>query len=855
VRQRPPTFSFAIAAALFAAVGVLGLGPTSVSATPTVAIAADISSGSASPHFSREILPVLSNNCFSCHGPDASHRKGKLRLDDENDAKRPREHGAAIVPGKSAESEMVLRLLSTEEDEVMPPLDSHKKLTSHQIDAIKRWIDGGAPWGTHWAFSELTPPSIPPSPNPATTARTPLDAFVVARLAEEKLSLAPSAEKSALLRRVTLDLTGLPPTPAELSAYLADPDPSAYERRVDRLLASPAYGERMAWDWMEIARYADTNGYQGDRERTMWPWRDWVVKAFNENLPYDRFTIWQLAGDLLPDATVEQKMATAFLRNHPINGEGGRIAEENRVDYVMDMAETTGTAWMALTMNCCRCHDHKFDPLSQRDYYALNAFFNQTSVTGEGGNPQTKPVVDLTTKDERDRLAALEAGLEPLQEKLEALEQTLFVRPAGETASKAPLAEGLSAEVRQALINVVKKRNADQLGAIAAALAPTQPEYVRQTAALRTAVAERERYARALVRVMVMEDQPTLRKTFVLDRGLYNKPLSEVTASTPAKLPPLPKGVAHDRLALARWLVSKENPLTARVTANRLWQMFFGIGLVKTAEDFGVQSEFPKHADLLDWLAADFRDSGWDVKRFVRQIVTSDTYRQSSRVTSEQLERDPENRLLARGPRYRLPSWMLRDQALAASGLLVARLGGPAVKPYQPPGVWEEATFGKTLYTPDSGDALYRRSLYTFWRRIVGPTMFFDAAPRSVCTVMPTRTNTPLHALSTLNDVTYVEAARVLAEKVLAEETNPAARLAAIFSRLLARSPSAEEAAILLSAAERHRAEFAASPEEAQQLLAVGESPSQGTLPADEHAAWTAVCLAVLNFDETLSKE
>ena len=804
------------------------------------------------PDFSREILPILSDNCFYCHGPDPGHRKAKLRLDDEADAKRPREYGAAIDPGRSDESELIYRITATDTEEIMPPPDSHKSLTPQQIDLFRRWIDGGAPWGVHWSLNPLIRPEVPALA--AETPVHPIDAFVRKRLATERLTPSPEVSRETLIRRVTLDLTGLPPTPAEVKAFIEDQAPRAFERVVDRLLASPAYGERMAWDWMDVARYADTNGYQGDNERTMWPWRDWVVKAFNENLPYDQFTIWQLAGDQLPDATPEQKIATAFLRNHPINGEGGRIPEENRVEYVMDMTETTGTTWLGLTVGCARCHDHKFDPISQRDYYSLSAFFNQTPVDGSGGSPQTKPVFDLTTLDQKERLARYEADLIAPHAEIDRLEAEIFPREAGLPVSKSTVAATLDGEALKALDAPSAKRGPSRLETLARQMEATQPEYARQLRAIRATQLERDRFAAALVRVMVMEDSPTPRKTFLLDRGLYSEPREEVEASPPAKLPPLPEGVTRNRLALARWIVAAENPLTARVTVNRFWQMFFGIGLVKTAEDFGVQGEYPKHPELLDWLAADFRDAGWDVKHLVRTLVTSATYRQDARVTAELAERDPANRLLARGPRFRLPSWALRDQALAASGLLVNRPGGPAVKPYQPPGVWEEATFGQTKYVRDSGEALYRRSLYTFWRRIAPPTMFFDSAGRTVCTVIPSRTNTPLHALATLNDTTYVEAARVLAGNALTGDGPDTARLELIFRRLLARAPAAAESDILLHGLARHRAQFAAAPASATQLLAVGESPTDATLPPVEHASWTAVCLAVLNLDETLNK-
>ena len=586
------------------------------------------------PNFSREILPILSDHCYACHGPDAGHRKGKLRLDDESAAKRERNDGTVVVPGNSADSEMFYRVTATDPDEVMPPPDSHKALTEAQKALIGRWIDSGAKWGVHWSLTELTRPDVPHLPD-AAHGRNPIDAFVRARLVREKLAPSHEASRETLIRRVTLDLTGLPPTPVEVDAFVADTAKDAYERLVDRLLASPAYGERMAWDWMEVARYADTNGYQGDNERTMWPWRDWVVKAFNENMRYDDFTIWQLAGDLLPGSTREQKIATAFLRNQPINGEGGRIPEENRVEYVLDMTETTGTAWLGLTVGCARCHDHKFDPISQRDYYSLSAFFNQTPIDGSGGSPQTKPVVDLTTPDEQAHLTTLDAALAEPRKELEKIEAEIFPRTAGLPASKSAATAKFKGEAIKALDLPPARRGAGALNEVAKQAEADYPDYAKKLRSLATLVAAREKYAEDLVRVMVMEDMPTPRKTFVLDRGIYSQPLKEVPATTPAKLPPLPDGVHRDRLALAEWLVAPENPLTARVTVNRFWQMFFGIGLVKTAGDFGVQGEFPKQPDLLDWLAVEFRDSGWNVKHLVRTIVTSATYRQDARLTPE----------------------------------------------------------------------------------------------------------------------------------------------------------------------------------------------------------------------------
>jgi hypothetical protein len=660
------------------------------------------------------------------------------------------------------------------------------------------------------------------------------------------------AERHTLIRRLSLDLTGLPPTPAEVAEFLHNQDGDAYEQLVDRLLDSPEYGQRMAWDWLDAARYADTNGYQGDNERTMWPWRDWVVAAFNKNMPFDQFTIWQLAGDLLPSATPEQKLATGFLRNHMINGEGGRIAEENRIEYGFDMSETTGTVWLGLTMNCCRCHDHKYDPLTNRDYYSLMAYFDQTPVSGAGGSAQTPPLLAWPSVEQEVKSEELRAAIERQRATLAQIDASVVQRPPRPrtelTAKSPPLCVTWLPEYQQA------QQRSDALRAERAALEQQIPK------------------------VMVMRDMPEARKTFMLQRGLYNQPTQEVTAAPPAFLPQQtnqqtnqpgadqsPPMGRQDRLGLARWIVDRENPLTPRVTVNRLWQQFFGIGLVKTSEDFGVQGESPLQLELLDWLAAEFRDSGWDVKRLVRLIVTSHTYRQSSRQTAEQAGVDPQNRWLARGARFRMPSWMLRDQALAASGLLSPVSQGAGVNTYQPSGVWEEATFGLKSYKLGTGEELYRRSLFVFWRRIVAPTLFFDAATRQTCTVKTGRTNTPLQSLLTLNDTTYVEAARALAQAaLLSDATTDVQRVNFIAQRVLARDASASEQAVLLAALQRNMQLFdrqaddtvrdasAANPLE---LLAVGQSPRASQLDAQLHASWTIVCLAILNLDETLNHE
>jgi hypothetical protein len=799
--------------------------------------------------FQRDVLPILSENCFTCHGPDARARKGGLRLDTREGALRKKD--PILVPGKSATSELIRRVASTDAAEVMPPPRSKKKLSAGQVALLRRWIDQGAPWSSHWGFVK---PRRPVAPVHSSWARNPIDSFALAKMRSRGLAPGPEADRERLLRRVTLDLTGLPPTLDEMEAFRTSTDPGAYEWVVDRLLTSPRYGERMVWEWLEAARYADSNGYQGDGDRTMWPWRDWAINAFNANMPFDRFTINQLAGDLLPQATLEHKLATGFLRNHMINGEGGRIPEENRVDYVMDMTETTATVWLGLTMNCCRCHDHKYDPVLQKEYYGLFAFFNQTPVNGGGGDPQTRPVVELRSPEDSAKVAQARKAVADTAREVAELELTLFPRDKSKPVDDSPKAKNLPKPVKDALLPAPAGRNRNQLAELEKHFKAKEPKYATKLQALSAAVSNRDELNRRVPRVMVMEDMAQPRETFVLTKGLYTKPAEKVTAGVPAVLPPLPPG-PRNRLTLARWLVSPDNPLTARVIVNRVWQQYFGVGLVKTVEDFGAQGERPVNQDLLDWLAVDFQESGWDLKRLCKQIVTSAVYRQSSRVSAALAELDPENRLLARGPRLRLPSWMLRDQALAASGLLTDTLGGPSVRPYQPAGVWEEATFGRRQYQQDRGPSLYRRSVYTFWRRIIAPTMFFDVASRQTCTVKQGRTNTPLHALATLNDKTYVEAARALAERVLHREASDEKRLDLCYELVLARKPTAEERPILLAALQRLRRQYAGDPASAKKVLAVGESKRDEKLDPVEHAALAVLCHTILNLDEAVTKE
>jgi hypothetical protein len=807
--------------------------------------------------FNRDVQPILADKCFPCHGPDKKVRQASLRFDTREGAFRIKDGvgPAVILPGRSAESELVRRISAAGPDDRMPPPDSNLELSVEQIDVLKRWIDEGAHWDEHWAFRAPQRPQVPTTRDPD-WGHNALDRFILRRLEREGLSPSPEAAKETLIRRATLDLTGLPPTLEEIDAFLADDSPGAYESLVDRLLASPAFGERAVWEWLAAARYADTNGYQGDDERTMFAWRDWVLDALNSNMPFDQFTVEQLAGDLLPEATVNQQLATAFNRNHMINSEGGRIAEENRVEYVFDQTETMSTVWLGLTVGCARCHDHKFDALTQREYYQLFAFFNNTEVTGRGSGGISEPVLDLITPEQTTELTALQGTLEEAAKPVFAIELKLFPRPEGERANASPEALKLPRRVRGNIRRWPRDRKARNLVHVVDHYKSTgqNPEYYQLIADLLEKIRARDALRNAAPRPMIMKEMGEARETTVLVRGLYNKPGERVSAGVPAALTPLSPDASRNRLGLARWLVDPAHPLTARVTVNRYWTLLLGSPLVKTVSDFGVQGEKPSHPELLDWLASEFV-AGWDLKLLYRRIVTSAAYRQSSRTTPELSERDPENRLLARGPRYRLPSSVIRDQALAAAGLLTEKVGGVPVYPYQPAGVWEEASLGKKRYLQDHGEKLYRRSLYTFWRRIVAPTMFFDAASRQTCEVDMKRTNTPLHALTTLNDITFVEASRILAERVMQAHPDDETRVETAFRRATARYPRAEEKDILARRLERLRGQYSGDRDGALKLLGVGEFPRDEALDPVEHAAFTGLCSLILNLDEVLSKQ
>lgn len=1039
-------------------------------------------------NFSRDIRPILSDNCFVCHGPDEQNQQAGLRLDTKEGAFADRGSYQVIIPGKAWESRLYQRISTKDEAQRMPPPGAERKLTEKQIELIRLWIEQGAKWETHWAYVPPTRPELPKIKN-ASWPKTPIDHFILARLEREGLKPSPEADRITLLRRLTFDLTGLPPTPSEVDAFLADSSSDAYEKQVERLLSSPRYGERMAMQWLDLARYADTHGYHIDSHRDMWHWRDWVIDAFNRNLPFDQFTTEQLAGDLLPNATLQQKIATGFNRNHMINFEGGAIPEEYQTEYVVDRVETTSTVWMAMTMGCARCHDHKYDPIRQKDFYRFFAFFNNIPEKGlDGQTGNAEPVIQIPSPEQGAQLERLKQEIAALEirlpdKELAALQQewektraaTLPLPPrkglvahyefdghladtsgfynhgktlrgdvtfglgpvgkAGEFNGETHLSlgnvanfersdpfslalwlqsggftgteKGLSliqrldpantnrgfelvfdesipigdlkrgahlyvhlihrwpddsiqvrtktrlkmgvlqhvvlnydgsgkasgiqlfldgqpieleiiqdrltgsirnsgaleignknlgnayrgqvddlrvysrtlnqSEIEQlAIHNPIRstlagdpgKLNEEQLKARQQKLRDyfltyDAPEPYRKTYAEWVRLKkEKAQLDKMVPTSMVMEEMKEPRETYLLGRGDYRNRTEKVAPGVPSSLPPLPGGAPPNRLGLARWLLDPSHPLTARVAVNRYWQMYFGHGIVKTAEDFGSQGEVPVHAELLDWLATEFIGTGWDIKKMQRLIVTSAAYRQSSRVTPELLEKDPENRLLARGPRFRLPAEMVRDNALLVSGLLNPEMGGPSVFPYQPKGLWEEMAFGGVFsaqsYTPSSGKDLYRRSMYTFWKRTVPPPALstFDAPDREKCTARRALTNTPLQALVLMNDPTYVEAARALAQRMLTEAgRDPAKCIQFGFRQATGRKPTAAEIRWLQELVHKERLTYRRNREAALKLLRVGESPFNERLNASELAAWTVVASSILNLDETITKE
>ena len=1001
--------------------------------------------------FNRDIRPILSENCFACHGPDEAKRMTALRLDTEEGAnvslagdKR------AIVPGEPESSELYLRISAVDEGHRMPPAAfGHDRLSDRQIGLLREWIQEGALWQGHWSFLKPDRPAIPPNRHSGWPVN-PVDSFILRRLQAEGMEPSPPASKETLVRRLALDITGLPPDLADVDAFLADSSPDAYETLVDRLLASSSYGERMAVRWLDAARYADTNGYQTDAERYMWRWRDWVIDAFSANKPFDEFTVEQIAGDMLPGADLQQVIATGFNRNHRGNGEGGIVDAEYAVEYVVDRVDTTSTVWLGLTLGCARCHDHKYDPFTQKEYYELFAYFNNVPEKGKafkyGNSP---PFVKAPTQEQSESLAEMDSELRQLRAQRNELEKGLAAaRQAWETAtsqgrealdwadgrdlvmafpkpdenwkdeprrfdggdfeelgdaanfgfydrfsvaawiradsadgaiisktrnvpgeedtqgnpgwgfyikdgrlqvnminrwlddclrlesqeeislgewyhvaftydgtrlasglriyldgkpvplkiirdemnqefrSKEPLRIGRGlgldyrGELRRLLVYgraltedevavLAVRGSLPELASVASrersgpealklslafrdSFGPT--ELTALTARIRDLERRRQEAHDAVPTVMVMAEMTPRKKTYRLDRGAYDAPAEEVLPGLPAALS---QADPADRLGFARWLVSQENPLTARVTVNRIWQMLWGRGIVRTVEDFGSQGEWPTHPDLLDWLAVDFMESGWDVKDLVKTIVMSGAYRQSSRFAGESTAPDPGNALYSRGPRLRLPAESVRDLSLAISGLLVDRVGGPSVRPYQPPGLWTELAGGQD-YEVGPGAELYRRSLYTFWKRAVPPPslMIFDSAGREVCTVTSVRTNTPLQALNRMNDAAYLETSRALVQRVM-REVGPGhdQRLARLFRLATSRHPKPEEAQVLASGFHYHLDRYRTDTNAAVELLGAEDADLLDASRRPELAAYTMMASLVLNLDEAITRE
>lgn len=730
------------------------------------------------------IRPILSDKCFKCHGPDANKRAAGLRLDIADSAFAPLKEtkGAyALIAGDPENSELYKRIISTDPEYMMPEPESHLgALSEHEINLFKKWIEQGAKYESHWAFASPKKTSLPEIED-KDRAKNEIDYFILSKLDEQGLKQNEEADKERLLKRIALDITGLPPSIEMMDKFVNDKSEFAYEKMIDELLASPQYGEKMAVQWMDVARYADSYGYQDDNIRSQWPWRDWVIHAFNKNLPYDQFLTWQIAGDMLPEANKEQILATGFFRNHKYTEEGGVIPEEYRVEYLVDKTKTFGKGILGITIECAQCHDHKYDPFSQKDYYSFLAFFNNTKEAGfEGDVGASKP-------------------------------------------AKNPILT-ITAEERKNILSFINTKDTGNLT------------------------------------VSVMGERDTLRKTFVLNRGVYDQPAEEVKAAAiPAVMKFDTSKFTRNRIGLAQWTVNKNNPLTARVFVNLMWQEFFGRGLVKTSGDFGMQGELPSHPELLDWLAVDFMENGWNVKRLVKQILTSATYRQSAKVSEEQLKKDPENVYLARGPRIRLKAEFIRDLYLASSGLLVKTIGGPSVKPYQPKGLWEAATSGRgvlAVYRQDHGDDLYRRGLYTFIKLTVPPPgmAMFDASNRDQCEVKRLKTNTPLQALVMMNDPAVLEASRVLAQKLMLDQSEVNDKITKAFRLIVCRKPSAKELSILENYYKEQLQIFQQKKSDANIILKAGEYPQNDLLDKNKSAALMKAINTIFNMEETITK-
>lgn len=814
--------------------------------------------------FNRDIRPILSDNCFACHGPDKNKRMANLRLDLREDAVAR----GAIVPGKPGQSKLIARVLATGAG-MMPPAEFHKTLTPAQKSTLKRWVAEGAKYEGHWAYMPVQRPAVPKLSDSRYAVRNPIDALVRSRLKTKGLLPSSEADRRTLIRRLYFDLLGLPPSPEEVAVFVNDRAPDAYEQLVERVLKNPAYGERMALGWLDVVRYADTIGYHSDTPRNVWPYRDWVIRSFNENKRFDRFTVEQLAGDLLPDKTQATRVGSAFNRLLLTTEEGGAQAKDYEARMLTDRVRAVGAAWLGQTTGCAQCHDHKFDPISTRDFYSLGAFFAdiQEPIIG---HPEDGMLV--ISPEEEQQLAKLDAELAAARGFLPRLKeaQTKWegeVRAAGYALPE--LAEGSAASdveknrARQVIALLKKEpqtRNGNERGIIEAYFRTHAPgEFKAELETLARAEKARNDFYNAAPKCLISNSTPNKRTVRILPRGNWMDESGEVVkAALPHYLPqPKIEGREPTRLDLAQWLVSRENPLTARTVMNRMWKQFFGTGLSKVLDDLGAQGEPPANAALLDWLASEFMDSGWDVKHMVRTIVTSATYRQSSTARKDLATVDPYNRELARQSAFRLDAELVRDNALAVSGLLVSKLGGPSVKPYQPAGYWENLNFPVRDYVPDPGESQYRRGLYTWWQRsFLHPSLLaFDAPSREECTAERTRSNIPQQALVLLNDPTYVEASRAFAARILREGgTTPEARLNWAWQRALQRAPRAAEARTVKELLEGHLKAYRADPKAAGELLKVGFAPAPEGLDAAELAAWTHVARVLLNLHETITR-
>jgi hypothetical protein len=812
--------------------------------------------------FNRDVRPILSDNCFYCHGPDASHRQADLRLDIRDDAVT----AGAIVPGKPAESTLVSRINSTDADELMPPPESHKKLDAKQKELLARWIEEGAEYQLHWAYEKPVKAEVPAGANG-------VDHLVRKRLTEVGLAPSREADRRTLIRRLSLDLLGLPPTPEEVAAFVGDTRPDAYVVLVERLLASPHYGEQMAIGWLDVVRFADTCGYHSDKPRHVWPYRDWVIKSFNENRPFDQFTIHQVAGDLVPDANQDSRVGSAFNRLLLSTDEGGAQAKDYEARMLTDRVRAIGATWLGQTTGCAQCHDHKFDPLTTRDFYALGAFFADIQ---EGIIAQREDGMVVGTPEEHKRLAELDAALAEAKKKFDAIAPQLdaaqqqweadivaysVTLPELAADTKASDAEkNIAKQVAASLAKEPAKRDGNDKNRLRDYFRGRATKLFRsELDALAKAEKDRKDFYEPLAKCLVSIHTDKPRTVRILPRGNWMDESGEVMRPAfPAYLPqPAIEGRDPNRLDLAQWLVSRDNPLTARVVMNRLWKQFFGIGLSKVLDDLGAQGEPPANPELLDWLACEFMDSGWDMKHMVRSIVTSATYRQTSVATPELVAADPFNRELARQSTFRVDAECVRDAALVVSGLLVPTIGGPSVKPYQPEGYWENLNFPQRTYPNDTGDKQYRRGLYTWWQRMfLHPSMLaFDAPSREECCAERNRSNIPQQALVLLNDPSYVEAARSLAARILKEcNGSPEERVAWAWRQVLQRLPRVEEMETVMPLLRMHIDHYKADPAAADALLKTGLTAVPADVDKPELAAWTHVARVLLNLHETITR-